>query len=229
MCRAHPHLMLPLTTSATNRDRHTNRQSWKKGPLFSLTLPLTDTLFCLKERVKVWQQKRKPFDVWSCLSSIQDLMTFDFHEVGRFNVNVEQEKLMAYSSLFESLGVSRPTTMAWEYTTIFDNVLGFSWTSSTPAECFHNFALSPFCWCCCVSLLPFYRLNRKTSPSVRLRGFTLHLLLLLWNAPEQLSRGNSRIDSKRFRKAILALLFISSSQRRTDLIWWKTAVEWVRE
>ena len=31
-------------------------------------------------------------------------MTFDFHEVGRFNVNVEQEKLMAYSSLFESLG-----------------------------------------------------------------------------------------------------------------------------
>ena len=86
MCRAHPHLMLPLTTSATNRDRHTNRQSWKKGPLFSLTLPLTDTLFCLKERVKVWQQKRKPFDVWSCLSSIQDLMTFDFHEVGRDNL-----------------------------------------------------------------------------------------------------------------------------------------------
>ena len=213
MCRAHPHLMLPLTTSATNRDRHTNRQSWKKGPLFSLTLPLTDTLFCLKERVKVWQQKRKPFDVWSCLSSIQDLMTFDFHEVGRFNVNVEQEKLMAYSSLFESLGVSRPTTMAWEYTTIFQNDLALAELLPHQQNAFTTLLYRPFADA--VVFLYSHFIDWIERP-LQVEGlyFCICYYYCVQCCEMFQKRGEQRIDSQRFRKAILALLFISSSQRR---------------
>ena len=56
MCRAHPHLMLPLTTSATNREQ-ADRQ--KEGPFF----PYITLLFLpLIQPAKV-TQKRKPFDV----------------------------------------------------------------------------------------------------------------------------------------------------------------------